>query len=99
MLQLTVPEAQLTQQMLTQIELSISEIEPFLAIYMPLEQANSTVQDPTQEVTLKLPETAPKNLLIFIERTTISGNQAKQTYAIIDKLKSSIALLESQNNP
>jgi len=91
-LQLTRQEAQLVQQIMDQIELAIPEIDPFLAIYMPIEQMLDTSQeaDPTKETTLRLPIKAPQNLLLFMRRASIPGSQAKQIHKIIDKLQHAI---------
>jgi hypothetical protein len=102
-LHLTQAEARLTQQMLDQIEIAVSEVEPFLAIYLPLEQGNSHAKEMSQEhkekeVVLKLPEIAPRNLLLFLERTRITGQQAKIVYGIVEKLQRLMASIAAAHN-
>lgn len=102
-LHLTQVEAHLTQQMLDQIGIAVSEVEPFLAIYLPLEQGNSHAKEMSQEnkekeVILKLPEIAPRNLLLFLERTQITGQQAKIVYGIVEKLQRLMASIAAAHN-
>jgi len=86
-LHLNQAEARLTQQLLDQIDISVAEVAPFLAIYLPLEQETANLQDPSKDVVLKLPEISPRNLLLFLERTRIMGQQAKIIHAIVEKLQ------------
>ncbi|OJW70763.1 MAG: hypothetical protein BGO68_03390 [Candidatus Amoebophilus sp. 36-38] len=97
-LHLTQLEAQLTQQLLDQIDISVSEVEPFLSIYVPLEQESANVQDTSKDVVVKLPEIAPRNLLLFLERTRIVGQQAKIVHTIVEKLHQMMATLAAANN-
>ncbi len=93
-LPLTNLEAQFIQKMLDQIELSISEIKTFLALYTPLEQASNTGQDAAKEIMIKLPATGPQNLLLFLQRTTLAGSQAKIIHTILEKVQRSITTPE-----
>jgi len=87
-LMLTSIEANFVQNMLEQIELNIAEIDPFLEIYLPLEKNNATNirLEQTKNVVLKLPEFAPRNLLLFLERIRLVGQQAKIAASVIQKL-------------
>jgi len=86
-------EIALLQQMLGQIEITISELSPFLDVYLPIEQANEAyVKAPiNKDIVLDLPSLGPKNLLIFLERITLTGKQAKIAYGLIDKLQQVLA--------
>lgn len=86
-LTLTALEARFIQHMLDQIEITVSEVIPFLDIYLPLEQGNSKVYDNQQDIMLKLPTIAPRNLLLFLGRTHITGQQAKVVHGVIEKLQ------------
>jgi len=91
-LNLTPLEASFIQNMLERIDIGVEEIEPFLAIFLPLEKSNAAnlnAENP-KDVNLKLPTIAPRNLLLFLERMRISGQQAKLLHVIIEKLKSII---------
>ena len=98
-LQLTGSEIQLVQKMLDQIDLSIAEVEPFLAIYTPIAQANDPDKDLDSEFTLKLPATGPQNLLLFMQRATLSGSQAKRVYTITDKIQHLVTLSDYVSTP
>lgn len=95
-LTLTPLEARLTQHMLDQIEIAVSEVVPFLDIYLPLEQGNTKAADNQKDITLKLPTIAPRNLLLFLGRTNITGQQAKVVYGIIEKLQRLVANSQGQ---
>ena len=43
---------------------------------------------------LELPETAPSNMLIFLQRATLFGSQAKRLRAIVEKIQNATALRE-----
>lgn len=89
-LQLSITEIQVLLQMLDQIDIAIVEVEPFLEAYLPIEQGIKQDRKAKQEVTIKLPDIGPKNLLIFLERTTVAGTHAKDAYSVIDKLQHAI---------
>ncbi len=95
-LTLTPLEARLTQRMLDQIEIAVSEVVPFLDIYIPLEQGIAKAADNQQDIVLKLPTIAPRNLLLFLGRTNITGQQAKVVYGIIEKLQPLVANSQGQ---
>lgn len=91
-------EARLTQQLLDQIDISVSEVDPFLVIYVPLEQENLHVEGTNKNVIIKLPEIAPRNLLLFLERTHITGQQAKIVYSVLQKLQRLIETVIATHN-
>lgn len=98
-LHLTQIEAKLTQHLLDQIDISVSEADPFLVIYIPLEQQSLRVEGTNKDVIIKLPEIAPRNLLLFLERTHIIGQQAKIVYSVLEKLQRLIeAVIATHNN-
>lgn len=86
-LALTPLEARITQYLLEQIEIAIAETTPFLDIYIPLEKSNKNTTDDQQDIVLQLPLVAPKNLLLFLQRASITGQHAKAVYGIMEKLK------------
>ena len=89
-LSLNTIESRFLQQLLEQIEIAVSEVEPFLDIYLPLQDVNKK-SDATlnleKEQVIKLSVIAPKNLLLFLERTRITGQQARLVHNILEKLK------------
>lgn len=89
-LTLTPVEARLAQHLLDQIEIAVSEVVPFLDIYLPLEQGNTKMGN-QQDITLQLTTIAPRNLLLFLGRTSIKGQQAKIVQGIIEKLQQLVA--------
>lgn len=98
-LHLTQAEARLTQHLLDHIDISVSEVDPFLVIYLPLEQESLHVEGTNKDLIIKLPEIAPRNLLLFLERTHIIGQQAKIVYSVIKKLERLIeAVVAAHNN-
>lgn len=89
-IKLTFQEAKILNQLMQQVELATQEVEPYLAIWEPLETLTDTTQEPGKEVVLKLPEGAPQNLLLFMQRTNILGMGAQQMDKILKKVEKSL---------
>lgn len=98
-LHLTQVEATILQQLLAQIAISIPEVEPFLLIYIPLEQEILHIEGTDKDVIVTLPEVALGNLSLFLERARITGQQAKIVYSILEKLQRlATAVIRTHNN-
>ncbi|MEM7055268.1 MAG: hypothetical protein AAF392_00015 [Bacteroidota bacterium] len=89
-IKLTFQEVQIMRQIMQQIELGTQEVEPYLEIYTLLEELTASEKEPTQELLLRLPERAPENLLLFMQRATILGVGAKQIDMILKKIEKSL---------
>eukprot|EP01132_Coremiostelium_polycephalum_P001037 gene1037-1315_t len=90
-------EGRLLQHLLGQIEISVAEVSAFLTLYIPLEQQVS-LGEGEKEIIMKVPEVAGGNLLVFLERARITGQQAKTVYSIIEKVQNSLHQLRSHGD-
>lgn len=82
---LTPQEALLLVRQLQRIQVGAPELTAFLGLYAPLEKVLSKAQD-ARELSIKLPEQGPQNLLVFMQRFELVGSQAPLVQGLIERL-------------
>lgn len=98
-LHLTQVEATTLHRLLAQVAISIPEVEPFLIIFLPLEEEILHIKGTNKDVIIALPEVALGNLSLFLERARIIGQQAKIVYSMLEKLhRLTTEVIRNHNN-
>lgn len=85
---ITVDEAKLLYSVLGKVDVSSEEIDSFLSLYTPIEQALTTIKPKQQQLTFKWTSSSCNDLLFFIDRYKVSGKEAKPLGSILRKIRS-----------
>jgi hypothetical protein len=76
--------------LMQRIELSGSEVQAFLDVYNKFiekaEQARKDNKKPKDKIKITIAKTAVANCLTFIQRASLTGGEATQFQAIVDKI-------------
>lgn len=83
---LTLQEALFLLQHLQRIRVTSPELAAFLVLYESLEKALASAKEGS-ELSIKLPEQGPQNLLIFMQRFELVGSQARLVQGMIARLE------------